>query len=36
MMSQEAFIFWGPFVAFAAITILYVIWMWKVERGDGE
>ncbi len=35
-MSGEAFIFWGPFVAFAGVTVLYVIWMWGVERGDGE
>jgi len=35
-MNEEAFIFWGPFVAFVAIVVLYVIWMWRVERGDGE
>ena len=35
-MTSEAFIFWGPFVAFAAVTVLYVIWMFWVERGDRE
>jgi hypothetical protein len=35
-MSGEAFIFWGPFVAFAAIVVLYVVWMFWVERGDGK
>jgi hypothetical protein len=35
-MTEETFIFWGPFVAFAAIVVLYVLWMWRVERGDGE
>jgi hypothetical protein len=33
-MSQESFVFWGPFVAFAAIVVLYVLWMWRVERGE--
>jgi hypothetical protein len=31
-MSEPAFVFWGPFAAFAAITALYVLWMWRVER----
>ena len=35
-MTGEGFIFWGPFVAFAAIVVLYVLWMFWVERGDGE
>jgi len=35
-VNQEAFVFWGPFVGFAAIVVLYVIWMFWVERGDGE
>jgi len=26
----------GPFVAFAVIVVLYIVWMWRVERGDGE
>jgi hypothetical protein len=33
-MSEESFIFWGPFVAFAVIVALYVVWMWWVERGE--
>lgn len=35
-MTGEAFIFWGPFMAFAAIAVLYAAWMFWVERGDGE
>jgi hypothetical protein len=35
-VSEEAFVFWGPFVGFAAIVALYVVWMFWVERGDGE
>ena len=35
-VTQEAFIFWGPFVGFAAVVVLYVVWMFWVERGDGE
>jgi hypothetical protein len=35
-VSEEAFVFWGPFVAFAALVVLYVLWMWRVERGGGE
>ena len=33
-MSEESFIFWGPFVAFGILTVLYVLWMWRVERGE--
>jgi hypothetical protein len=33
-MSEESFIFWGPFVAFAVLVVLYVLWMWRVERGE--
>lgn len=32
----EAFVFWGPFVGFAAISVLYLVWMWWVERDGGE
>ena len=35
-MSEETFVFWGPFVAFAALIVLYVLWMRWVERGGGE
>ncbi len=35
-MTQEAFIFWGPFVAFGAIIVLYLVWMYWVERGEDE
>lgn len=31
-MNEPAFVFWGPFAAVAAITALYVLWMWRVER----
>ena len=33
-MSGPNFIFWGPFVAFSVIVVLYVVWMWWVERGE--
>jgi hypothetical protein len=33
-VSGESFVFWGPFAGFAAIVILYVLWMWRVERGE--
>jgi hypothetical protein len=35
-MTEEMFVFWGPFVAFAAIVVLYVVWMVRVERGGGK
>jgi hypothetical protein len=36
MSGQEAFIFWGPFVGFAVIVLLYLLWMWRVEGGEDE
>lgn len=35
-MTEESFVFWGPFVGFAALTALYLVWMWWVERREGE
>lgn len=35
-MTEETFVFWGPFAAFAALTVLYLVWMWRVERGGGK
>jgi hypothetical protein len=35
-MNGEGFVFWGPFAGFAAIAVLYVVWMFWVERGDDE
>ena len=29
---EAGFIFWGLFVTFGLIVVLYLIWMWWVER----
>ena len=33
-VSEASFVFWGPFAAFGIIVLLYLVWMWWVERGD--
>jgi len=33
---EAGFIFWGLFGVFALIVVLYLIWMWWVERGEGD
>jgi len=32
MTSSEAFVFWGPFVAFGLILAGYGVWIWWSER----
>ncbi len=31
-MADAGFIFWGLFLTFAILVVLYVIWMYWVER----
>ena len=31
-MLEAGYVFWGLFIAFALIVVLYVIWMLRVER----
>ncbi len=31
---MPGFAFWGLFVVFGLIVVLYAIWMWWVERKD--
>lgn len=32
-MIEAGFVFWGLFAVCGAILLLYVLWMWWVERG---
>lgn len=32
VMLDAGFVFWGLFVAFALIVVLYVVWMIQAER----
>lgn len=37
MIQEVGFIFWGLFLVFGAVIVLYVIWIYLVEqRGDDE
>lgn len=36
MIFEVGFIFWGLFLVFGLIVIGYVVWMIRVENGDGE
>ena len=30
---EAGFIFWGLFLTFGVIVVLYIVWMWRAERG---
>ena len=30
---EAGFIFWGLFLTFGVIVVLYIVWMWRTERG---
>lgn len=30
------FVFWGLFLIFGLIVVLYALWMWRVERREDD